>query len=133
MVAPKKELIKNKAYQVPPAELEALLMEHPAVPDAAVIPKPDIDGGEIPKAFVVLRPTEQATEEEIMQFVADRVAPYKKVRELEFVETIPKSLAGKILRRELVDQERGKGGGGAGTPTAGSPLPTAKSWPRHED
>jgi len=107
----KKELIKYKGYQVPPAELEALLMEHPAVADAAVIPKPDIDGGEIPKAFVVLRPTEEATAEEIMQFVADRVAPYKKVRELEFVETIPKSLAGKILRRELVDRERAKGEG----------------------
>jgi acyl-CoA synthetase (AMP-forming)/AMP-acid ligase II len=107
----KKELIKYKGYQVPPAELEALLMEHPAVADAAVIPKPDIDGGEIPKAFVVLRPTEQATEEEIMQFVADRVAPYKKVRQLEFVESIPKSLAGKILRRELVDRERAKGEG----------------------
>ncbi|MDO8611867.1 MAG: AMP-binding protein, partial [Dehalococcoidia bacterium] len=107
----KKELIKYKGYQVPPAELEALLMEHPAVADAAVIPKPDKDGGEIPKAFVVLRPTEEATAEEIMQFVADRVAPYKKVRELEFVDTIPKSLAGKILRRELVDQERAKGEG----------------------
>ena len=107
----KKELIKYKGYQVPPAELEALLMEHPAVADVAVIPKPDVDGGEIPKAFVVLRATEQATEEEIMQFVADRVAPYKKVRELEFVETIPKSLAGKILRRELVDRERAKSEG----------------------
>ncbi len=107
----KKELIKYKGYQVPPAELEALLMEHPAVADAAVIPKPDTEGGEIPKAFVVLEPTEKATDEEIMQFIADRVAPYKKVRELEFVDTIPKSLSGKILRRELVDQERAKGEG----------------------
>jgi len=106
----KKELIKYKGYQVAPAELEALLMEHAAVADVAVIPKTDADGGEIPKAFVVLKATEQATADEIMEFVAERVAPYKKVRELEFVESIPKSLSGKILRRELVDQERAKGG-----------------------
>jgi acyl-CoA synthetase (AMP-forming)/AMP-acid ligase II len=105
----KKELIKYKGYQVPPAELEALLMEHPAVADAAVIPKPDNEGGEIPKAFVVLKATEVATGEAIMAFVAERVAPYKKVRELEFVDSIPKSLSGKILRRELVDQERARG------------------------
>jgi acyl-CoA synthetase (AMP-forming)/AMP-acid ligase II len=105
----KKELIKYKGYQVPPAELEALLMEHPAVADAAVIPKPDNEGGEIPKAFVVLKATEEATGEAIMAFVAERVAPYKKVRELEFVDSIPKSLSGKILRRELVDQERARG------------------------
>lgn len=107
----KKELIKYKGYQVPPAELEALLMEHPAVADVAVIPKPDQAGGEIPKAFVVLKPTEEATGDEIMEWVAERVAPYKKVRELEFVDTIPKSLSGKILRRELVERERAKGEG----------------------
>ena len=106
----KKELIKYKGYQVPPAELEALLMEHASVADAAVIPKPDREGGEIPKAFVVLKTSEQASGDEIMAWVAERVAPYKKVRELEFVEQIPKSLSGKILRRELVDQERAKGG-----------------------
>jgi acyl-CoA synthetase (AMP-forming)/AMP-acid ligase II len=105
----KKELIKYKAYQVPPAELEALLMEHPAVGDVAVIPKPSLESGEIPKAFIVLKASEKATEDEILEFVADRVAPYKKVREIEFVDTIPKSLSGKILRRELVDQERAKG------------------------
>jgi acyl-CoA synthetase (AMP-forming)/AMP-acid ligase II len=106
----KKELIKYKGYQVPPAELEALLMEHPAVADVAVIPKPDNEGGEIPKAFVMKKPTEEASEDEIMAWVAERVAPYKKVRELEFVEAIPKSLSGKILRRELVQQEREKAG-----------------------
>jgi acyl-coenzyme A synthetase/AMP-(fatty) acid ligase len=95
---------------VPPAELEALLMEHPAVADVAVIPKPDNEGGEIPKAFVMKKPTEEASEDEIMAWVAERVAPYKKVRELEFVEAIPKSLSGKILRRELVQQEREKAG-----------------------
>ncbi len=107
----KKELIKYKAYQVPPAELEALLMEHPAVADVAVIPKPDPESGEIPKAFIVLNPSEKATADDILQFVADRVAPYKKVRQIEFVDTIPKSLSGKILRRELVEQERAKDAG----------------------
>ncbi len=106
----KKELIKYKGYQVPPAELEALLMEHPAVADVAVIPKPHTEGGEIPKAFVILKPGEEATADDIIQFVADRVAPYKKVREVDFVDAIPKSLSGKILRRELIDQERAKGG-----------------------
>ncbi len=77
----------------------------------AVIPKPDQAGGEIPKAFVVLKPTVEAVGDEIMEWVAERVAPYKKVRELEFVDTIPKSLSGKILRRELVERERAKGEG----------------------
>ena len=107
----KKELIKYKGYQVPPAELEALLMEHPAIADVAVIPKADNEGGEIPKAFVVLKPNEEAPADEIMAWVAERVAPYKKVRDLEFLDTIPKSLSGKILRRELVEQERAKGTG----------------------
>jgi acyl-coenzyme A synthetase/AMP-(fatty) acid ligase len=74
--------------------------------DAAVIPKPDEAGGEIPKAFVVLRPGPAASPEELMAFVAERVAPYKKIREVEFVEQIPKSLAGKILRRDLIQRER---------------------------
>ncbi|KKK51628.1 hypothetical protein LCGC14_3113050, partial [marine sediment metagenome] len=106
----KKELIKYKGYQVPPAELEALLMEHPAVADVAVIPKADKQGGEIPKAFVVLKQNEEAPADEIMAWVEERVAPYKKVRDLEFVDAIPKSLSGKILRRELVERERAKGG-----------------------
>ncbi len=106
----KKEMIKYKGYQVAPAELEALLMEHPAVLDAAVIPKRDPEAGEVPKAFILLRPRQQATPEEIMQFVAERVAPYKKIREIEFVEAIPKTLSGKILRRDLIEQERAKGG-----------------------
>ena len=107
----KKELIKYKGYQVPPAELEALLMEHPAIADVAVIPKPHEEGGEIPKAFVLLKPNEEASADEIMQFVAERVAPYKKVREVEFVDAIPKSLSGKILRRDLIQQERAKASG----------------------
>jgi acyl-CoA synthetase (AMP-forming)/AMP-acid ligase II len=99
-----KELIKYKAYQVAPAELEAVLLAHPAVADAAVIPSPDEDAGEVPKAFVVLRC--EATAGELMAFVAARVAPYKKVRRVEFVEQIPKSPSGKILRRVLVERER---------------------------
>jgi acyl-CoA synthetase (AMP-forming)/AMP-acid ligase II len=99
-----KELIKYKGYQVAPAELEAVLLAHPAVADAAVIPSPDEDAGEVPKAFVVLK--EEATAEELIAFVAVRVAPYKKVRRVEFVELIPKSPSGKILRRVLVERER---------------------------
>jgi len=104
----KKEMIKYKGYQVAPAELEALLHEHPAVLDAAVIPKAHLESGEIPKALVVLREGFQASPEELMAFVAEKVAPYKKIRELEYVTEIPKSAAGKILRRELIEQERGK-------------------------
>ncbi len=99
-----KELIKYKAYQVAPAELEALLVSHPAIADAAVIPSPDEEAGEIPKAFVVLK--EEITPEEIMKFVADQVAPHKKIRKLEVVDEIPKSASGKILRRVLVEKER---------------------------
>jgi acyl-CoA synthetase (AMP-forming)/AMP-acid ligase II len=99
-----KELIKYKGLQVAPAELEAVLLTHPAVADAAVIPSSDDDAGEVPKAFVVLKSDETA--EELMAFVAERVAPYKKVRRLEFVDQIPKSPSGKILRRVLVERER---------------------------
>jgi len=102
-----KELIKYKGYQVAPAELEAVLLTHPAVADAAVIPSPDEEAGEVPKAFVVLKG--EATADEILAFVAEHVAPYKKVRKLEFVEQIPKSPSGKILRRVLVERERGQG------------------------
>lgn len=99
-----KELIKYKGYQVAPAELEALLLSHPAIADAAVIPSPDEEAGEIPKAFVVLK--EQISAEAIMQFVAGQVAPHKKIRKLEFIAEIPKSASGKILRRVLVERER---------------------------
>src|SRR4029453_8716590 len=101
-----KELIKYKAYQVAPAELEAVLLSHPAVADVAVIPSPDERTGEVPKAFVVLEAA--ATADELMAFVAARVAPYKKVRRVEFVEQIPKSPSGKILRRLLVQRERAR-------------------------
>jgi acyl-CoA synthetase (AMP-forming)/AMP-acid ligase II len=97
-----KELIKYKGMQVPPAELEAVLLSHPAVADAAVVPFADAEAGEIPRAFVVRKGA--ATAEELMAFVAGQVAPYKKVRRLEFVDAIPKSPSGKILRRLLKDK-----------------------------
>jgi len=98
------ELIKYKGHQVAPAELEALLLTHPAIVDAAVIPAPDEEAGEVPKAFVVA--TGPITPEEVSRFVAEHVAPYKKVRAVELVEEIPKSPTGKILRRALIDRER---------------------------
>jgi len=101
-----KELIKFKGMQVPPAELEAVLLSHPAIADAAVIPSPDEEAGEVPKAFVVMRG--EATPDEILAFVAARVAPHKRIRLLEVVDQIPKSASGKILRRVLVEQERAK-------------------------
>lgn len=104
-----KELIKYKGMQVAPAELEAVLLSNPAIADAAVIPRPDEEAGEIPKAFVVLRG--EITSDEIMAYVAERVAPHKKVRLVEVVEQIPKSASGKILRRVLITQEREKMGG----------------------
>ncbi len=101
-----KELIKYKGYQVAPAELEAVLLSHPAVADVAVIPSPDEEAGEVPKAFVVLKLEARATSEELISFVGERVAPYKKVRLVEVIDEIPKSLSGKILRRVLVERER---------------------------
>jgi acyl-CoA synthetase (AMP-forming)/AMP-acid ligase II len=99
-----KELIKYKGFQVAPAELEAVLLTHPSVADAAVIPVPDDEAGEIPKAFVVKRA--DVGVEEVVAYVAARVAPHKKVRRVEFIEQIPKSPSGKILRRVLVERER---------------------------
>ena len=102
-----KELIKYKGMQVAPAELEALLLTHPSVADAAVVPLPDEKAGELPKAFVVLKQgAEGVAPEELMSFVAARVAPYKKIRQLEFIDRIPKSASGKILRRLLVERDR---------------------------
>jgi len=96
-----KELIKYKGYQVPPAELEALLLSHPGISDAAVIGVPDEEAGEIPKAFVVTAPGATLSEGEVIAFVAEQVAPYKKVRAVEFIDAVPKSASGKILRKDL--------------------------------
>jgi acyl-CoA synthetase (AMP-forming)/AMP-acid ligase II len=99
-----KELIKYKGLQIAPAELEAVLLSHPAIADAAVIRVPDEQAGEVPKAFVVA--TGELSAAEVMDYVAERVAPYKKIRLVEFVDEIPKALSGKILRRVLMDRER---------------------------
>ncbi|MDM7489348.1 AMP-binding protein [Rhodococcus sp. CSLK01-03] len=96
-----KELIKYKGYQVPPAELEAVLLSHPQISDAAVIGVPDDQGEEVPKAFVVRQPSGDLDESDVIEYVAARVSPHKKVRQVEFIDIVPKSAAGKILRKEL--------------------------------
>ncbi|KAG2571267.1 4-coumarate--CoA ligase-like 7 [Panicum virgatum] len=98
-----KELIKYKGYQVPPAELELVLQALPEVVDAAVMPYPHEEAGQIPIALVVKQAGSKVTEAEIMDHVAKRVAPYKKIRKVLFVDSIPKSPAGKILRRQLAN------------------------------
>ncbi|KAJ7966942.1 4-coumarate-CoA ligase [Quillaja saponaria] len=97
-----KELIKYKAYQVPPAELEALLLTHPAISDAAVIPFPDKDVGQYPMAYVVRKAGSDLSETAIMDFVERQVAPYKKIRRVAFIGLIPKTTSGKILRKDLI-------------------------------
>jgi len=99
-----KELIKYKGMQIAPAELEAVLLGHPSIADAAVIPLADEEAGEVPHAFVVLKG--ELTPADIMQYVAARVAPYKKLRSVEVTDHIPKSPSGKILRRILVERQR---------------------------
>ncbi|MZD09057.1 AMP-binding protein [Streptomyces sp. SID5785] len=95
-----KELIKYKGFQVAPAELEALLLTHDGIADAAVVGVPDADGNEIPKAFVV-RADPALTEDAVRDFVAGHVAPYKKIRRVAFTESVPRAASGKILRRLL--------------------------------
>jgi len=104
----KKEFIKYKGFGVGPAEVEAVLCEHPAVADAGVIGKPNEEAGEIPKAFVQLRPNTQATAEELIAFVKERIADYKRVHEVEFIDKVPRTASGKILRRELAERERSR-------------------------
>ena len=99
-----KELIKYKGHQVAPADLEAVLLANPAIADAAVIPSPDEEAGEVPKAFIVAKTPMSA--DDVMNYVAARVSPTDRVRLVEFVDTIPKSPSGKILRRLLVERER---------------------------
>lgn len=99
-----KELIKYKGYQIAPAELEALLLTHPGIADAAVIGSLDADGQEVPMAFVVRQPGPDGDAldgDAVMAFAAAKVAPFKKIRRVEFIEAVPKSASGKILRRML--------------------------------
>jgi acyl-CoA synthetase (AMP-forming)/AMP-acid ligase II len=105
-----KELIKVKGFQVAPAELEALLRSHPAVADAAVIPVPGERAGERPKAYVV--PAQQVTSQELIDYVAARVAPYKRIHQVAFIDAIPTSPSGKTLRRLLIAGSRMAAGGG---------------------
>ncbi|MFJ9543813.1 AMP-binding protein [Streptomyces sp. NPDC101225] len=100
-----KELIKYKGYQVAPAELEAILVQHPGIADAAVIGVHDEAGGEIPKAFVVPMTGVSISAAEVMAHVEGQVAPYKRIRRVEFIEAVPKAASGKILRRRLRDRE----------------------------
>ncbi|KAG6390798.1 hypothetical protein SASPL_148543 [Salvia splendens] len=97
-----KELIKYKGYQVPPAELEALLLTHPEIDDAAVIPFPDKDAGQIPMAYVVRKKGSAVTESQVMDFITQQVAPYKRIRRVAFVASVPKNPSGKILRKDLI-------------------------------
>src|SRR6202142_1350684 len=100
----RKEMIKYKGFPVAPAEVESVLLEHPAVRDCGVVAKPDPDAGEIPCAFVVLRDGSLGSkklEEDLCGFVADRLAHHKQPREIHFVEVVPRTPSGKILRREL--------------------------------
>jgi acyl-CoA synthetase (AMP-forming)/AMP-acid ligase II len=103
-----KELIKYKGYQVAPAELEALLLAHPAVVDAVVIPSPDEQAGEVPKAFLVLK-TDSCTvpdPEQVIAWATDQVAPYKRIRRYELIDVVPRTASGKIVRRGLIERER---------------------------
>jgi long-chain acyl-CoA synthetase len=100
----KKEMIKYKAFSIAPAELEAVLLEHPAVVDCGVTAMPDEEAGEAPYGFVVLRPGMSASPDELQRFVAERVAGYKQIRKVEIVDAIPRTPSGKILRRVLKER-----------------------------
>jgi len=99
-----KELIKVKGYQVPPAELEALIATHPAVADVAVVGRPDAESGEVPVAYVV--PRGGCDPDALIAWVAARVAPFKRLRGVALIEQIPRAQSGKILRRVLADREK---------------------------
>ena len=105
-----KELIKVRGYQVAPAELEALLLTHPNISDAAVIPVEDEFSGELPRAYIKLKNDESSQKlasEEVEEWVKNRVAPFKRLEGgVEFIDQVPKSASGKILRRVLKDKRK---------------------------
>ena len=102
----KKDLIKYKGYSVAPAEVENILFTHPAVRECVVIGRPRPGVGEIPKAFVVLKPDCSASAQELMDFCGRRIAAYKRIREVEFIDEVPKSAVGKALRRILRERQQ---------------------------
>jgi acetyl-CoA synthetase len=108
------DVFKSSDYRISPFELESVLIEHPAVAEAAVVPSPDALRLSVPKAFVVLRPGHEPGRElalDVFRFVRGRLAPYKRVRRLEFGE-LPKTVSGKIRRVELREAEDGRLHGG---------------------
>lgn len=120
----KKDMIVASGYNVYPREIEEILFEHPAVSEAVAIGVPDEYRGESVKAFVVKNHDNDATEEEIISFCEERLAPYKTPKSLEFRDELPKSTVGKLLRRVLVDEEREKTDDGSGDEATEPPSPS---------
>ncbi|MHA2315833.1 MAG: class I adenylate-forming enzyme family protein, partial [Candidatus Hermodarchaeia archaeon] len=103
-----KNTIKYKGYTVFPSEVENVLYKHPGVKECCVVGKPDTLAGEVPKAFIVLKTGHTPTVAEIIEFCRAQIAPYKRIREVEFVKCLPKTAVGKILARRLREKERKK-------------------------